>query len=225
VRVALILTLLLIGGLRVALLVAHTPVYGYANNYDFERLANWHGLRDVPGEPLQAHPEAPIRHYWIDAGAAGDHAYVSSELLFLEPAVRVQRLVRRVAGVETDLFDIRWMGGVRAFAFALGAAGLAWLFGRRRNTLGLSTAVWISAGFAFVIADPVTTLFFNTLYCEPSGVFFAFLAFGALWWLHTCPEWSLRWCRRVSRRAPAPPFGRRARDSSRRSWGARLPTP
>lgn len=172
--------LLLFGAIRLFLLVLHEPMYGYANNYDFIRISSWFHLWADPAEapegfdPLKQHPSTPISTYRTDPSIEGERFYVTSDLIFVWTGLHVGRALARVTGGDPDRFDLRTLGVVRALALL--AAGL---FLTRRFLAHSARAGFVSAlVFALVLADPVFSLLFNTLYSEFSTVLFSYLAAG-----------------------------------------------
>src|SRR5207249_3108282 len=99
---------LAIGIVRVFGIALHRPLYGYANNFDFYRLAQWHGISAVPGRSLEAHPESPLSRYYLDGPRVPGDAYLSSDVPFLDLAVHLQRIIQR-----DGTFDLHWLGLVR----------------------------------------------------------------------------------------------------------------
>jgi hypothetical protein len=157
------------GLLRLFGVVLHRPVLGYGNNFDFYRLAQWFGVSTDRAIVLPPHIEAPIAAYFWGAPRVPDDAYLSSDLLFVGPALHLARASATLTGADPGVLDIRWIGAFRSFALLAAFAGAAVAFRRVHRT----APVWIAAAFAFVLADPMCSLFLNTLYCEFSGLVFA----------------------------------------------------
>lgn len=172
--------LLLLGATRLFLLVLHEPMYGYANNYDFIRVSSWFHLWADPVDPpdgfdpLKQHPAAPISTYRIDPSIDGERFYVTSDLIFVWTGLQLGKVLALVTGGDPGHFDLRTLGVVRALALL--AAGL---FVTRRFLAHSARAGFVSAlVFALVLADPVFSLLFNTLYSGFSTVLFSYLAAG-----------------------------------------------
>lgn len=170
-------TLLALGALRLALLVGHEPMYGYANNYDFIRVSSWfHLWADPPNppagfDPLAQHPSAPISSYRIDPSVDGERYWLSSDLIFVWTAVQLGNVWAAVTGAPTGSFDLRILGAIRSLALLLAALVVTIRFRRSSSAAGLGSA----AVFALVLADPVFSLLFNTLYAGFSTVLFTYV--------------------------------------------------
>jgi hypothetical protein len=176
----------LAGIIRIAALVLHRPMFGYANNFDFYRLAQWYGITSEPGERLAPHPDAPLVRYLIGERRVPEDAYLSSELVFLVPSVWLQRAARALGGISGAEFDIRWLGAIRAVALVAGACIAILVLRNRSRYWALAAA----ATFAFVLADPTLTLYLNSLYCEFSIALFAFSSIVCLVWLRGTGTWT-----------------------------------
>ena len=168
--------------LRVLLVVAPVPMRGYANNYDFVRVAAWFDLWPVtpPGatsfDPLAQHPSAPLRCHRVDPAITSDARYASSDLALVWLALRANDAWRAIAGPGDCPVDLRVVGLLRA-ALLL-AAGLAttWIFLRRVPAAGVASALIL----AVVLSDPAVSLTMNTLYGEFAVIFFTYLAGAAI---------------------------------------------
>ena len=173
-RLALLFAVLLLiaGVLRIGWIAGHQPVLGYANQFDMGRTSACFGLwPDLP-EPFryQAHLEAPIARY-----VAGEHrpdeCYVSSELLFTGLAMATWKIAAESGLAAPDAMDLRYVGGIKAGALVLLALFFAGALRERPAWLLAHAAV-----FALVLADPIVTLWLNTLYTEFAAVFFGYMA-------------------------------------------------
>ena len=173
-RLALLLVLLLLvtGAARIGWVAGHQPLLGYANQFDMGRTSACFGLWPNLPEPAryEANREAPIAQYVEGAHRAGE-CYVSSELLFAGIAMASWKLAADAGLASASTMDLRYVGAVKALALLLAALGFTWLLRGRPVWMLLHAAV-----FALVLADPVVTLWLNTLYTEFSAVFFAYLA-------------------------------------------------
>src|SRR5438477_13214772 len=89
---------LLLGLARSAQVASHSPLLGYANNWDFIKVSSTAGIWvDEPGvDPLPGHPPAPYSHYRSHGSRAPERRYLSSELLLVHPAVAVSDAVNLV---------------------------------------------------------------------------------------------------------------------------------
>ena len=158
--------LVVLGLIRAALLVAHLPVVGYGNQYDMHRTGACLGLFPAIDAPAryERSPDAPIAIYRAEA-ARPDLCYRSTEVAMDEAVVAVAQSANAVS----DGIRIRWFGLTKLAILAITALALAWSLHRNPDAALLHGIV-----FAFVICDPVVTLWFNTLYTE----------FAALWGLY-----------------------------------------
>lgn len=173
-RLAFLLAILLlvVGTARIGWMVGHQPMLGYANQFDMGRTSACFGLwPDLP-EPLryEAHRAAPIAQY-VEGERRQDECYASSELLFAGIGMGAWKLAAGAGLATPDAMDLRYVGAVKAAALVL----LALIF----TCLLRDRPVWMlthSAVFALVLADPLVTLWLNTLYTEFAAVFFAYAA-------------------------------------------------
>lgn len=166
-RLAAIL-LLALGAWRIAAVVAASPMLGYANQFDMGRTSACFGLwPDLP-EPAryEAHPQGPIARY-VRAEPKPAECYPSSELAFVATALAI--------APRDGPVDLRIVGAVKGAVLLLVALGLDAAL-RRRAAWALAHA----AVFAFVLADPVTTLWLNTLYTEFGALVGAYASIGLL---------------------------------------------
>jgi hypothetical protein len=162
------LALLLVGAWRIAVIVAASPLLGYANQFDMGRTSACFGLwPDLP-EPAryQAHPQAPIAHY-VRAEPRPAECYRSSELAFVAAALAI--------APQDGVVDLRIVGAVKGALLILVALGLDAAL-KRRPAWALAHA----AVFAFVLADPMVTLWANTLYTEFGALLGAYASIGLM---------------------------------------------
>jgi hypothetical protein len=148
------LILIALGAWRIAVVVGASPMLGYANQFDMGRTSACFGLwPDLPAPArYEAHPPAPIAQY-VRGEARPAECYPSSELAFVATALAI---APRDAPV-----DLRIVGAIKGAALILLAIGLGVALKRRP-----SWALAHAAVFAIVLADPMTTLWLNTLYTE-----------------------------------------------------------
>ncbi|HEX4330814.1 MAG TPA: hypothetical protein VH040_01640 [Usitatibacter sp.] len=160
------LVLVVLGLARAALLIAHDPVVGYANQYDMIRTGACMGLFPATDAPAryERSPDAPLPLYRAEAPHA-DLCYRSTEVAIDAAVVAVAQ----TANAASDGIRIRWFGYAKLAILAITALALAWSLHRNPTAALLHGIV-----FAFVICDPVVTLWFNTMYTE----------FAALWGLY-----------------------------------------
>jgi hypothetical protein len=162
------LVLLALGVWRIAVIVAASPMLGYANQFDMGRTSACFGLwPDLP-EPAryEAHPQAPIAHY-VRAEPRPAECYRSSELAFVAAALAI--------APRDGPVDLRIIGAVKGALLILVALGLDAAL-KRRPAWALANA----AVFAVVLADPMIMLWANTLYTEFGAVLGAYASIGLL---------------------------------------------
>ncbi len=162
------LLLLALGVWRIAVVVAASPMLGYANQFDMGRTSACFGLwPDLP-EPAryEAHPQAPIARY-VRGEQRPAECYRSSELALVAVALAI--------APRDGPVDLRLVGAVKGAALILVALGLDAALKRRRAWALANAAV-----FAFVLADPMTTLWLNTLYTEFGALLGAYASIGLL---------------------------------------------
>ncbi len=162
------LLLLALGAWRIAVVVGASPMLGYANQYDMGRTSACFGLwPDLP-EPAryEAHPQAPIARY-VRGEPRPAECYRSSELAFVAIALAI--------APRAGAADLRIVGAVKGAVLILLALGLDAAL-KRRPAWALAHA----AVFAIVLADPMTTLWLNTLYTEFGALLGAYASIGLL---------------------------------------------
>ena len=162
------LLLLALGAWRIAVIVAALPMLGYANQFDMGRTSACFGLwPDLP-EPAryEAHPQAPIARY-VRGEERPAECYRSSELAFVAAALAI--------APRDGPVDLRIVGAVKGAVLILVALGLDAAL-KRRPAWALANA----AVFAIVLADPMTTLWLNTLYTEFGALLGAYASIGLL---------------------------------------------
>ena len=162
------LALLALGAWRIAVIVAASPMLGYANQFDMGRTSACFGLwPDLP-EPAryEAHPQAPVSHY-ARAEPRPAECYRSSELAFVAAALAI--------APRDGPVDLRIVGAVKGALLILAAVGLDAAL-KRRPAWALANAVV----FAGVLADPMVMLWANTLYTEFGALLGAYASIGLL---------------------------------------------
>ncbi|MBY0277636.1 hypothetical protein K2Z84_20065 [Candidatus Binatia bacterium] len=170
--------LCVLAALRMLVVVGPTPMRGYANNYDFVRVAAWFDLWALPpaGEPtfdpLAQHHRAPLRCYRRDATITSPARYPTTELGVVWLALRVNDAWRALTGPSDCELDLRVLGLLRAGLLLGVGCSVTWAFFRRSPRAGIASAA-IVAG---VLADPAVTLLFNTLYSDFSTILLTYLA-------------------------------------------------
>jgi hypothetical protein len=153
---------------RALLLIAHEPALGYGDQSDMHRTFDCVGIEPLT-EPSSAGDMARPHALYQTSGFKASGCYPSSAALFAAPVV----LAYGIASIASDEPEIL----IPLHAF--GAFNLA-LF----TLLVLAAAVALRpypmaslthAAIVFLlIADPVSTLWFNTLYSEPAALLGAY---------------------------------------------------
>jgi hypothetical protein len=163
--------ILVVAGLaRAFLLVAHEPVMGYANQYDMHRTSACLGLFPAKesANPFAPTPDGPISVYRLGARTSG--CYLSTEVAIVATTVAATRAV----GADMSHFRLQWVGYARIAILFGTALLLAWL---------LRDHPWASLVHGLVVllvlADPVVTLWFNTLYTEFAAIWALYAIVGA----------------------------------------------
>ena len=173
-RLALLLAVLLLvtGTVRIGWMAGHQPMLGYANQFDMGRTSACFGLWPNLPEPAryEAHREAPIAQY-VEGQRRPEECYVSSELIFTGLAMAAWKLAADAGLAASTTMDLRHVGGVKAMALVLLALLFTCLL-RDRPAWMLTHAVV----FALVLADPVVSLWLNTLYTEFAAVLVKYAA-------------------------------------------------
>jgi hypothetical protein len=159
VRVAALL-LLALAFVRIASVVFAEPMVGFANQYDMHRTSACIGLwpEDVP--IAQATPEAPraiYRRFAPDRAAC----YASSQVAIAGLALMLDATADALRGGDPERMSLRVVGATGLAVWAIAALLLAWsLWPRPALLLGHGIASLV------LVADPVNTLYLNTLYTE-----------------------------------------------------------
>ncbi|MEP6701603.1 MAG: hypothetical protein ABJB04_01350 [Betaproteobacteria bacterium] len=166
------LVLLLLGALRIAWMVSHQPLLGYANQYDAGRTSACVGLWPNLPEPdrYEAHLEAPIAQY-VEGQPRPAECYASSELVFVALAMTEWKVANLTGLVKSATMDLRYVGATKAIALLLLA--IAFTIALRERPLWM---IAHAAVFGLVLADPLVTLWMNTLYTEFAAVLFGYAA-------------------------------------------------
>jgi hypothetical protein len=156
---------------RIFSLVTHSPVLGYANNYDMIRLQACHQIwpADRFVNITTGTPTAPLRRYTLEKHV-DTPCFPSSELLFTTIGIELGKLKNKVTGEE--LISIKTIGAVKAL-FLVITILLASLFFYRRAMY--STLLANALVTLLVLSDPGVTLYMNTFYTEFSAVYFLYL--------------------------------------------------
>ncbi len=171
------MVLLLLAALRMLTLVLHSPVLGYANQYDMLRSSAcvdlWPGPASAnlsDGELETATPKAPIAVYQRRVFDRSN-CYWSTDVALTSAAIALHQ-----TAIGGNDIDVRWIGGFKAtllLAGVLGFSGLFWPHPRAALVHALIAVL--------VLADPFVMLYANTLYTEFGAVLGLYLTIaGAL---------------------------------------------
>jgi len=169
---ALTIAFVLLALARLSAIIAHEPLAGYANQYDMVRSAACIGLWPA-GDPVQralATPDAPRPAQVLDAPQP-EGCYPSTDVALAWLGVALARGLDAI-GLDGDPgIDLRAIGATKALLIAL------LLLSATRFLRAHPGAACAHAAFvAFVIADPLNTLYLNTLYTETGALLGAWLA-------------------------------------------------
>jgi len=164
--------LVLLALARLAAVVLHQPLAGYANQYDMVRTAACIGLWPA-GDPAQralATPDAP-RPAQVFGAPEPDGCYPSTDVALAWAGATAARALDAVGLDGEPGIDLRAIGVSKALLFAL------LLLVATRALRAHPAAACAHAGFvALVLADPFNTLYLNTLYTETGALLGAWLA-------------------------------------------------
>lgn len=155
-------TLLALGLLRAALLVVHTPVLGYGDHGDMHRTADCIGLQ--PLERTNKPAEAPRPHSeYHTAGANWAGCYPGSAVLLAAPVTLLGAVASLASSDPEIVIPLKAYGIFNLTLLAL--LSLVVAFSLRPHPVA---SVVHAALFFLIIADPVATLWLNTLHTEPA---------------------------------------------------------
>jgi hypothetical protein len=156
---------------RIFSLVTHSPVLGYANNYDMIRLQACHQIwpADRFVNITTGTPTAPLRRYTLEKHV-DTPCFPSSELLFTTIGIELGKLKNKVTGEE--LISIKTIGAVKATFLTLTVLFASLFFYRRAMYSALLANALVTL---LVLSDPGVTLYMNTFYTEFSAVYFLYL--------------------------------------------------
>lgn len=172
---ALAIVLIWVAATRIFYMVLHDPMYGYANQFDMGRTAACLNFwPDLPGGPRDvAYFAAPIeKHRLVSLPAQG--CYPSAEVVLDWAALRLDAVRRLLVG-GSDVIDMRAIGLFKALLLIATACVVSQSF-RLRPKVCLTHALIL----LLVVADPLHTLYLNTLYGEFVAVFGTYAAIAGL---------------------------------------------
>ncbi|HEX7402831.1 MAG TPA: hypothetical protein VF287_02365, partial [Usitatibacter sp.] len=164
-------TLLALALVRAMLFVTHEPVLGYGDRSDMHHTYDCIGIQPIADGAHSGETPRPHALYHT-SGFKGSGCYPSSAALIAVPVV----LAYGIASIASDdpeiLIPVQAFGAFNLVLFTLLALAVAMaLRGHPVASLAHAAVVFL------LIADPVATLWFNTLYTEP-GVLLG--AYGAV---------------------------------------------
>jgi len=183
-------TLLALALVRATLIVTHEPVLGYGDRSDMHHTFDCIGIQPIEDGAHSGEMPRPHALYHT-SGFKGSGCYPSSAALIAVPVV----LAYGIASIASDdpeiLIPVQAFGAFNLALFTLLSLAVAMAL-RAHPVASLTHAAVVF----LLIADPVTTLWFNTLYTEPGALLGAYgavattavivLAGGATrlhWWL------------------------------------------
>lgn len=169
--------IILLMGLRILFLCAHDPMIGLANNYDMIRVqgcVDIYPIRNDGSNPWDNSWQAPIERYEfrndLDVGC-----YLTSEAIFAFAAWPMMKLESKYS--KDGGFSIQWIGFMKAL-FLLGSMIVLVFFLLRQNRF--KSAVILSLLGLVLFADPIVTVYLNTMYAEYSAFAFCCVSLGLI---------------------------------------------
>jgi hypothetical protein len=174
-----------IAATRIFFVVLHTPMLGYGNQFDMGRTAACIDLwPNLPGGPRDvAYFDGPIEKHRIVA-VASQRCYPSAEAALDFVAIRLDAVRRAITG--EPFVDMRTIGLLKALLLVITACiAQQALAANRRATLLHATVVML------VLADPVLTLYLNTLYGEFVATLGAYAALVGLAAMTMARRWTM----------------------------------
>ncbi len=168
--------LVLLAIARVFAVAWHQPLAGYANQYDMVRTAACIGLwpEGDPAARAQATPAAPQpSQVFADADPTG--CYPSTDVALAALGAGAAALLDRLGFDGEPGIDLRAVGTAKALLLVL---LLLWIQHALRHHPRVALAH--AAFAALVLADPLNTLYLNTLYTETGALLGAWLAVAGL---------------------------------------------
>ena len=183
-------TLLALGLLRAALIVVHEPVLGYGDQSDMHRTADCVGIEPIAA-PLKPNEMPRPNALYHTAGFKGSGCYPGSGVLIAAPVVLAYGIVSIASDEPEILIPLQAFGFFSLAIFALLALRVALAL----RPYPVASVVHALLLF-LLVADPVATLWLNTLYPEPAALLGAYGAIAmtavvileggrarASWWL------------------------------------------
>ncbi len=142
------------------------PVVGLADNGDFRRIMDQTGLAHPTGEPYNKPFQFIDLRFVVGEPHAPDAGYVSSELIFLNAALMLNKLAS--IAFTDGIFDLRLLGALHAVALL---AGLLLVLGATRSLPGLPRWI-VGLLLLLVFTDAGYVAYLNSLYREPAALVF-----------------------------------------------------
>lgn len=161
-------TLLALGLLRATLLVIHTPVLGYGDHGDIHRTADCIGLKPIQSTARPAEFPRPHAEYHT-GGVKWSGCYPGTAVVLAAPVVIAYGIAFLASDDAEILIPLKAFGVFNLMLFAL--LSLVTAFALRKYPVA---SVVHAAIFFFIIADPVATLWLNTLHTEPAALLGAY---------------------------------------------------
>lgn len=164
-----------LGIFRVFFVVLHSPVLGYANNFDMIRIQSCHQIWPS-GSDVDAGArtyEKPLEDYKFKNIGLGN-CYPSSELFFTYLGEYLIKTLQYVSFLDEDNgFSVKIFGVLRGFFICLAAWFFLYYYVLKKNFV---LVFFHALFFCLVIADPANTLYLNTFYTEFSALFFCYFS-------------------------------------------------
>jgi hypothetical protein len=168
--------LLVLGTVRLFAVVLHDPLLGYANQFDMVRTSACVDLYpDLPvPDRYSAQQWAPVPYY-VAHQRAGAGCYPATNVAVVAVAKTLIEIAQAAGQVPDGRYPLQAVGVLQAAILA--AVVLAFVRAERARP-------WARLGhasvYAFILADPTSTLWLNTLYTEPAGLIAAYAMLGML---------------------------------------------
>jgi hypothetical protein len=167
-------TLLVLGVVRAVLLVGNDPVLGYGDQSGFHGVTGCLGIEPVVPSANPGLLPRPSETY-VTSPFSMAQCYPSSAALIAAPVV-IGYGIASIASEDPEiLIPLRAFGIFNLLLFA--ALAIAIARGLRGHVVALAVH---AALFFFIVADPVSTLWFDTLYTEPALLLGAYGVLGSV---------------------------------------------
>ena len=163
--------------MRIAWVVGHQPVLAYPHQSDPSSISSCLGLWPNQPEPPAHHatqPDGPAARYFEGQRRPAE-CLLSSELAFASVAMAAWKVAADVELASPRSMDSRFTGTVKALTLIALAIVLTIALRERPPWMVANAAV-----FGIVLADPIVTLFMNSLGTEFATALFSYAAIGCL---------------------------------------------